>query len=446
MTGQIKHMKCAVISPIGPGHQDLIKECAASVGQAKAHSQGPFSEIVHIAVDDTSGTLGRSRARNAGISLAVQQGADWIFFVDADDLLLKETFSAVADLVDGCDAIWGLIQEQRLGTHEPTIRRPQVTQINSLLALMAHDPYQTLQMGHFVRTDVAAQIRFDEARDFGEDFDYYLRLWHKHRCIKIPRPLFLNRIGHSASGPRSGDGRQWRPRVHSVIEDFARHIHLTGKVSLHEAQSVFTIPMPFDTIQTHHLAGKFHEQEELDYLRSTLPPGMTIADIGAHVGNHSVYLHRYLAPASITVFEPNERVIPILNDVRCADTSHLGLGLGLGLGACTGRAVLHAPDVRNTDRATLVRSNDGGISIHPLDALLDRHTDFLKIDVSGMEMDVLAGAASVMETSHPDMLISIRQTDAGSFSQWLEAHHYSIAREFRHDGYSNIHVRFHGAG
>ena len=68
-------------------------------------------------------------------------------------------------------------------------------------------------MGHFVRTDLAADILFDKDLDFGEDFDYYLRLWNGRRCIKIPTALFLNRIGHSAQGPRSGNGLQWRPHV-----------------------------------------------------------------------------------------------------------------------------------------------------------------------------------------------------------------------------------------
>ena len=62
-------MKCAVVTPVGPGHQDLYQECVASLLRAQQYSPGPFHEIIPIGVDDSRGD-GRSRARNQGIGLA----------------------------------------------------------------------------------------------------------------------------------------------------------------------------------------------------------------------------------------------------------------------------------------------------------------------------------------------------------------------------------------
>ena len=70
--------------------------------------------------------------------------------------------------------------------------------------------------------------------------------------------------------------------------------------------------MPYDTIQMHHLAGRFHEFEELEYLRQTLKKNLAIADIGAHVGNHSVYFWQYLTPRSLIPCECNPEIIGIL--------------------------------------------------------------------------------------------------------------------------------------
>lgn len=434
-------MKCAVVTPIGPGHQDLYQECAASILRAQQHSTGPFDEITLISVDDTQGK-GRSRARNMGISRAREAGANWILFIDADDVLLENTFAVVTDYVGGHDAIWGLIVEQRPPKNAPAIRKPQIQQMNNLMELLAYDPYQTLQMGHFVRTDLAADTLFDEDMDFGEDFDYYLRLWSKHRCIKIPEALFLNRIGRSARGPRSGDGLQWRPHVHSVIRKFATENQLRGAISLHDKRSLFSTPMPYDTIQTHQLAGRFHELEELEYLRQALKPGLAIADIGAHVGNHSVYLWQYLTPCNLIPLECNPEILGILkqniglNGMHVANLSHLGIGIGHD----SYRARIISPDIRNTDTAKLAAATDGDIEVCPLDALPCGPLEFLKIDVEGMELDVLAGAKNMIRRNRPDILIDIDDRQFPAFEHWLNDNHYTVRKRFAYPGRGNFHV------
>ena len=434
-------MKCAIVTPIGPGHKDLYHECVASILRAQQYSPGPFDEIIPISVDDTQGK-GRSLARNLGISLAREAGADWIFFIDADDVLLENTFAAIADYVGEHDAIWGLIFEQRSTENMPTIRKPQIQRMNNIMELLAYDPYQTLQMGHFVRTGLAAGNLFDENMDFGEDFDYYLRLWDRNRCIKIPEALFLNRIGHSARGPRSGDGLQWRPHVHSVIRKFATANQLRGAISLHDKRSLFSTPMPYDTIQTHHLAGRFYELEELDYLRKTLEPGLAIADIGAHVGNHSVYLWKYLTPRSLVPLECNPEIIGILkqnielNSMQAVNLSHLGIGIGRD----SYRARIFSPDIRNTDTAKLVAATGGDVEVRPLDALPCGPLEFLKIDVEGMELDVLAGAKDMIRRNRPDILIDIDDRQLPVFEHWLNDNHYRIRKHFTYPGHGNFHV------
>ena len=57
-------MKCAVITPVGPGHADLYRECLQSIRDAVDHDRGPFDEIVPLALDDAEGKHGRSARRN----------------------------------------------------------------------------------------------------------------------------------------------------------------------------------------------------------------------------------------------------------------------------------------------------------------------------------------------------------------------------------------------
>ena len=64
-------MKCAVITPVGPGHEALLAEsCAPSIAQAKAFGQGPFEVVDHLVMDDTRGEHGRSNRRNEALQQA----------------------------------------------------------------------------------------------------------------------------------------------------------------------------------------------------------------------------------------------------------------------------------------------------------------------------------------------------------------------------------------
>lgn len=215
-------MKCTVITPVGPGHKELAADCIQSVADAMRQSKGLFDVIAHSVVDDTNGHLGRSAARNKGVADAIREKSEWLFFLDADDLILPDVFAAVQDDISKYDAVFGQICEQNKNDSQPRIRDKQQIPINSIMDILNIDPFFSLQMGHFVRTTVAHSIPFNVSRNTGEDFEYYLKLWHKFRCIKIQKPLFINRRGLHSSGPKAADGMQWRRNVYEVMMEFVQ--------------------------------------------------------------------------------------------------------------------------------------------------------------------------------------------------------------------------------
>ena len=161
-------MKCVVITPIGPGHEALARQAESSVLDAVKHSRGAFDDITWYPVEDHRGELGRSKARNKGIAHARQTGCDWLFFLDADDLMAMDAFETASPMLGDYDAIFGAICELR--ETGPVLRDSQIMEIRNYADLIAHDPYLTLQMGHFVRTSCLGDKAFDEALDTGEDF------------------------------------------------------------------------------------------------------------------------------------------------------------------------------------------------------------------------------------------------------------------------------------
>jgi tetratricopeptide (TPR) repeat protein len=210
--------RCAIVTPVGPGHAQLYRECLTSVETSFAEKKGNFSGIVPIHIDDPKGKLGRSKARNTGIRKAAEQNADWIFFLDADDIMAPSAFEYVSPYLETYDAIWGSIWTIESKEHKAGERPHQLPFLYSIAEVLSYDPFVTLQMGHFVKTSVALSTLFDESLDTGEDFDYYLRLWEKYTCIKIPLPFFYNRRGLHSQGPRSATGMEWTKKVEQIIK------------------------------------------------------------------------------------------------------------------------------------------------------------------------------------------------------------------------------------
>jgi FkbM family methyltransferase len=61
-----------------------------------------------------------------------------------------------------------------------------------------------------------------------------------------------------------------------------------------------------------------------------------------------------------------------------------------------------------------------------IDMLKLPRIDFIKIDVEGMELEVLAGAAESIAQHHPAILVEWIKTGAAALREWLAIHDYKI--------------------
>jgi FkbM family methyltransferase len=199
----------------------------------------------------------------------------------------------------------------------------------------------------------------------------------------------------------------------------------------------FFISNPRDAIQKHHARGTFYETEELEIIRQWCPPGAVFCDIGANIGNHALYALKFLHPAKVVLFEPNPEVIRILltnlglNGVldRC-DISNLGIGLS---DVPAENRAISAPR-RNLGGGRIVESDqaEGGIPLRRGDDILhDIAPTFLKIDVEGMEMAVLAGLADTITRHRPTIFVEVDQVNRAAFLDWVTAQDYAVKARFR---------------
>lgn len=209
---------CAVVCPVGPGHEKSFEACNSAIKAAIAHGKGPFSRVEIIPVYDLDGQLGRSRARNIGIDRAAELNCGWIYFIDADDFMTPYAFEDLSPFVCSSDAVWGLICEAPAGNiKDMKLREGQMPPTRSFGDLLRYDPYLSIQMGHFVKTEVAQKVRFDENLNAGEDFKYYLEIWKSYKAVKSANVFFVNCRGNHSTGPRAATASEWRTNSEKFI-------------------------------------------------------------------------------------------------------------------------------------------------------------------------------------------------------------------------------------
>ena len=194
---QDSELTCAIITPIGPNHEHLAKECTQSVQQSVKNSKGPFLRIEHIFVDDRTGNLGPSAARNIGVEKAKMKQASWIVYLDADDIFLPDAFETIKTYISQYDAIWGQIcvfNWGDKGNYQLNKLPNQLPFTNDIKDVLFTNPSLSICVGHFLKIQVATETLFNPELNSGEDFDHFLRVWTRYKCVKISHPLCGKRI------------------------------------------------------------------------------------------------------------------------------------------------------------------------------------------------------------------------------------------------------------
>jgi len=192
---------------------------------------------------------------------------------------------------------------------------------------------------------------------------------------------------------------------------------------------VFSVDMKRDPIQRSHREGHFYEEEELSVIKALFPFGGTFVDIGANIGNHGLFAAAFLSAARVIPFEPNPKALKLLlanisanGLVAKYDLSHLGKGLGAAPSAGFG---MEARD-RNLGAAKML-PDEGDIEITTGDLALEGdQPDFIKIDVEGMEIQVLSGLRDTIRRCRPALLVEVDRENDDDFHALIAEMGYGV--------------------
>lgn len=197
-----------------------------------------------------------------------------------------------------------------------------------------------------------------------------------------------------------------------------------------------TVPGWNDAIQRQHRMGQFYETKDLLAIRPYFPRGGVFVDIGANAGNHSIFAALFLKPGKIIPVEPNPISYSILLcDVLANNVGHLFDMRGIGFGANDKDTDGFEMEIRSaqggkTNTKMLPRKN-GAVETRQGDTLLEGYKpDVIKIDVEGMEMQVLEGLKKTIAQHRPTLMIEVDNELSSAFEDWMKAARYGIEHQF----------------
>jgi FkbM family methyltransferase len=182
----------------------------------------------------------------------------------------------------------------------------------------------------------------------------------------------------------------------------------------------------------------------LDLRRTHYGDGVIAVDCGANLGIHTVEWAKHMTGwGAVLAFEAQERIYYALAGNLAINNCFNARAINAAVSRQSGTMKIPQPNyLTNTSFGSieLTKREHGEFVGQVIDYSEDKMTevrmvhldafrfprlDLLKIDVEGMELEVLAGAAQCIADLRPIVLVEILKTDANAVRAWLEGLGYS---------------------
>ena len=188
------------------------------------------------------------------------------------------------------------------------------------------------------------------------------------------------------------------------------------------------------------LDGDYFERKELEQIKKYIKiddGGYRILDIGANIGNHTMFFCNECGVEKVYALEPCKDTFDILK--RNIEINHLEQRVELFNVACgakreKGNIVIMSNEA---GRNRVVSDVGGDIDIVAVDDLGLGKIDFVKIDVEGFEYNVIRGMAKLLERCAPIIYIEIFEQNYSKVNRLLKEYGYEVKKEVQ-DNYIYI--------
>jgi FkbM family methyltransferase len=164
-------------------------------------------------------------------------------------------------------------------------------------------------------------------------------------------------------------------------------------------------------LRLHRLGAMGREEQAI--LRHWIRSGMTVVDVGANLGLYTIFLSRLVGESGqVLAFEPDPGLFELLEKSVAANGRGNIVARPLALGRKAERVTLQRGILNSGDN--YVGAKEGGAFCQPVDVSLvaldelqpELRPDFVKIDVQGWELPVLAGMERILRRN-PAVVVQV---------------------------------------
>jgi len=261
---------------------------------------------------------------------------------------------------------------------------------------------------------------------------------------KRPRPAFGGGTSGGSAQPRPGPhsgslgGEAPRRNAPYIDNGYIRVRHCRHGWFMYNLNDRFVS-------RSLNLYGEWAEPE-LAFIAQFIKPGDVVLDVGAHIGTHAVFFAQAVGPQGrVFAFEPQRLSFHLLCGNAALNNLMNLKCLNVALGACSG--TVEVPIVDPTHEfnfgSVSLRSGIAGepVRLTTIDSLGLAKCDFIKVDVEGLETEVLQGARETVARFRPVVFLEanrpdespklIRQVlDLGYRAFWQISSHYNADNFF----------------
>ena len=170
------------------------------------------------------------------------------------------------------------------------------------------------------------------------------------------------------------------------------------------------------------IRGDIWEKHIAYAMQTYVEPGSTVIDVGAYIGTHSMLMGRLAGEAGkVYAFEPQRKVYrELVQNIALNGMEDIVVPLRFALGNKAGVVEMDKPTVKGSaglgladspqlliESAVKVGTGGDRAEMRPLDDFGFTNVSLIKIDVEGLENQVLEGAARTLAESRPVVTLEI---------------------------------------
>ncbi|WP_307311731.1 FkbM family methyltransferase [Neobacillus driksii] len=169
----------------------------------------------------------------------------------------------------------------------------------------------------------------------------------------------------------------------------------------------------------------YYEEEVLTNFIDYIPHHGVIYDIGANIGNHTLFFSKYVKPSKIVSFEPSKTLFNALSEnVRINKLNNVQM-INSAVGEKSEKGILKF-NTTNSGASNMEINADGDVEIVKIDDLELESPDFIKMDVEGFELQALKGMEIVLSEEAPVIWVEIQPENFYDVDQYLSGLGYIL--------------------